>query len=515
MSRQNLLRAAAAALTLSSSFLSAQQPVPLPGSDTASLTIGGAASWDALVGRESIEEVVGARRWPALAISSARSAAGADLSLSFDEADPAAFSDSAGRYSLSASPAVAATGASRARAGSGAALFAGAGDSAASLVLRPGRDALFAAGNRLGDFSVEFWLYPAIMENGEQILSWTANSRTPAGIAFIQRFRLQVARNRLEWTFADFFESSDRTRRRDLALASRSAPVPRTWSHHLLRFDAGTGLLEYLVDGRLESAVHSTPSGAEGGEVFRPSAGSGGVLEIAPRYAGLVDEFRIHPLVLESPRLSRYPRAGGRATTRFLDLGAAGSRVARIDLRGDAGKDGAEIRLFARAGESPYGWKDDEATWTPVRAGIPLGAAVVGRWVQIAAVLYPDGKGEATPLLEELTVFYERDEPPRAPGFVAAEAGDSSVALRWRASPDADAAGYLVYYGESSGEYFGTGAAAGPSPVDVGKRTSFVVDGLRNGTLYYFSIAAYDRGEERRAGAQSREVAARPARTVR
>jgi hypothetical protein len=74
--------------------------------------------------------------------------------------------------------------------------------------------------------------------------------------------------------------------------------------------------------------------------------------------------------------------------------------------------------------------------------------------------------------------------------------------------------GYLVYYGTASGEYFGDLTSAG-SPVDAGNRTSFRLEGLKNGTLYYFAVAAYNTEPGRQVvepGAFSRETAARPLR---
>lgn len=298
-------------------------------------------------------------------------------------------------------------------------------------------------------------------------------------------------------------------------LKPQSSVLPRAWSHHLVRFDAQTGLLEYLVDGLLESTAYTTPSGREGGEIFTPVIGTGGYFSLGSHYTGFMDEFRMHRRFIERPMTTRFPIAGGRAETRFLDLGTTNARLLRIETTGTAGTDGAELRLFVRAGDSPYGWSDEEESWIPVASGLPIREGLYGRWVQVAAVFYPSGDGEASPYLEEIRIVYERDEPPPPPTLVVAKAADGAVELKWRPSPDADLAGYLLYYGEARGEYFGEDAAAGKSPLDVGNRTSAVVDGLRNGTLYYFAIAAYDRATPRHIGEFSREVSARPARTVR
>jgi hypothetical protein len=149
--------------------------------------------------------------------------------------------------------------------------------------------------------------------------------------------------------------------------------------------------------------------------------------------------------------------------------------------------------------------------------GTDLAGTVRGRYVQFAVDFYPSGDGETSPYLEEIRVSYRPDEPPVPPSMVTALARDGAVTLNWKPSPDADTLGYMVYYGTARGEYFGEDAAPGSSPIDVGKQTSLYIDGLKNGVLYYFAVAAYDRrnrtdegGETFHAGEFSREVSARP-----
>jgi hypothetical protein len=100
------------------------------------------------------------------------------------------------------------------------------------------------------------------------------------------------------------------------------------------------------------------------------------------------------------------------------------------------------------------------------------------------------------------------------PAGISVLARDGAVELNWRNSPDRDTEGYLVYYGRARGEYFGEDAAQGASPIDAGKQNSLRIEGLENGTLYYFAVAAYDRREAGafHAGEFSREVSARPLR---
>jgi hypothetical protein len=165
-----------------------------------------------------------------------------------------------------------------------------------------------------------------------------------------------------------------------------------------------------------------------------------------------------------------------------------------------------------RAGDNPYRWT--EADWQVVEAGAELPPVFRGRYVQVAAVFYPSGDGETSPYLEELRLVYRPYSPPPAPLRVSALARDGAVELSWRGSGVGETDGYLVYYGAAPGEYFGAGALEGPSPIDAGKRYTLRVEGLRNGTLYYFAVAGY-RALPGTAGARilgefSREVTARP-----
>nr|WP_215904886.1 fibronectin type III domain-containing protein [Leadbettera azotonutricia] len=337
-------------------------------------------------------------------------------------------------------------------------------------------------------------------------------------------------KNRLQWTFSDFFSDPAEGQRISLVLAG--APVlPKAWAHHLLRFDADLGLLEYLVDGRLAALEYATSTGREEGEVYTPIIGEDGSMVLGGRFSGLMDEFRLYGHYMASPVLARYPREG-RAETRTIDLGQANSRVLKIEAFGGrsinlaggmrnsyAGNgnlsfsDYSELRFFARANDTPYRWND--VPWVPVAAGADLGEVLAGRYIQVAADFYPSGNGEATPYLDELRIVYQANEPPPPPALVTAIARDGAVELSWRAVPSQDLGGYLVYYGTSSGEYFGEHAILEgrelKSPVNAGLRNSVRIEGLKNGTLYYFAVAAYDK-TLKEAGMFSREAAARPLR---
>ena len=510
------------------------------------LTLGSVSSWQFMEKLQGIVEASLIRPHPVLALASNATEENLlDLHLSFDERHPGSFADSQGHYNVSVSPELRAAAAPWSRIGAGAALFTGTGKAGEGpIVLKPRlgaretSDALFAPGSHIRDFSIEFWLYPQNMENGAEILSWVSSNPRGQGVFIYQRIQCVILRNKFHWTFEDFFFSPGEEKRKSLSLSGPPA-LPGTWSHHLIRFDADLGLLEYLVDGKLESLDYATSSGREGGEVYTPVIGKDGRLSLGAHFSGMMDEFRIHRRYHEIPALGKYPSRGGRAESRTLDLGNTDSRLLKIEAFGgrttsSMGKarneyagngnlsfpDHSGVNFFVRMSNEPYRWND--SSWIPVRPGTELPGTLSGRYIQIAADFYPSGDGETSPYLSELRVIYHPAYPPPPPVQVIAAAKDGAVELTWRASPSRELGGYLVYYGTAQGEYFGDlaipGNAVRGSPIDAGNRTSIRIEGLTNGTLYYFAVAAYNKqilndGRRRdlpEPGDFSREVAARP-----
>jgi hypothetical protein len=527
------------------------------------VSIGGSAAWDGAE-YQGLTELKGLRPWPVLALASGTaSASSLDLALSFDEGKPELFTDRTGRYQVKSGgdSTISSAGSPWARMGKEAVLFSASSaglraerwalpDSTGPLTIEPRRgDALFAPGRNMGDFSLEFWVYPLNMENGEQLLSWSAISGPggipasppgPEGYAGLisQRIQCGVAKNRFRWTFEDFFFSPNAGESLNLTLNGQSPIVPKTWSHHLIRFNADTGFLEYLVNGNSEDIVYAASSGREGGEVYTPLVGEGGNFTLGRRFSGMIDEFYIHAAFNAEPDLRRYPASGGRMESRAIDLGENSSRILSLEASGGSIslKDGkthneyggkgdfrfagdSAIQFFLRAADNPYRWTDGD--WQMVIPGAELPDTLKGRYVQAAAVLYPSGDGEISPYLEEIRLLYQPNLPPRPPSQLMAAASDGTVTLSWKSSPDG-AAGYLVYYGTAKGEYFGDGATLGASPLDAGKRGGLRIEGLQNGKVYYFAVAAYSLNSppgasspekpERQVGEFSRELSARPLR---
>ena len=397
------------------------------------------------------------------------------------------------------------------RLGAGAAVFPPGGD---GIDLNAAPDSLFGPGTESGSFSIEFWIYSIGGQQDATILSWSGATFS-AGKPVDQKVRISITDDRLTFAFSNFFISSPDTPE-SVVISGVRHLIPRTWHHNLLRFDATTGLMEYLVDGRPEAITYATTTGNEGGTVFLPYAGrlSSSHVYLGTSFHGMIDEFRIEKRVVDTPNLDIVADSRGIAVSRVFDLQYAGTQLANIQSHYNTPGDTA-ILFFYRMGNRSNGTDVLDEDWTQFFPGTDLLHAakpVLGRFLQVRAELLPDGPHLLSPSIHSITINYIPDLPPPPPVKLVARPGNGTVTLQWTSVPEADVKGYLVYYGDRPGQYFGTDVAQGFSPIDVGNVNSVTLTGMQNGKLYYFAVAAYDKSGLSHASVLSQEVSARPLR---
>lgn len=475
-----------------------------PGGET--VTFGGASGWARLETLESLTTAPGRLGRTALVLdTSAPVSPDVDLLFTFDSISllPGE-TDITGRYRI-VSGDLQAVGASRAWRGSGAAAGI-AGQKGLTLSGSPG--SLFGGETETGSFTIEFWMRPATAENGTELFSWQS-SISVSGTSRFQYIRAGISSNRMEWIFSNVW-AHDGVGFPEVALRGDSNLIPGAWSHHALGWDESTGALSYRMNGMLESIRYLTDDGTENGSVYPSRFGRAAHVSIAANFAGILDEFAVLRTCRfpESPGdyrelLDRYSAARGRFVTEPIDTGGVNTILKAFSAE-EFTPGASGTAYFVRASDSVWNWTADEPRWMAIESGADV-PELRGRFFQVAGELYPDGNGRTTPTVTSVSLTYEKDSPPWPPLRVFAECGDASVNLTWKPSPDADAAGYLIYYGEHPGEYLSPG-----SPLDAGSALSASVRGLKNGRAYYFSVAAYDAAGSSAPGPLSVEVNARP-----
>lgn len=399
------------------------------------------------------------------------------------------------------------------RTGTGALLVDGPED---RLELVPGPGSVFTPGAEWASFTLEFWFYPVVLSDGDTIFAWRAREGADRDFR-TQELAIEVDRGAITARFENFFLRPDGSGV-PIRLRGSDRLIPRRWAHHLVRFDAETGLLEYLVDGHPVDLTYVSRTGRQDGSVFYPriAAHASGGIVVADGAIGALDELRLERRFVEDTHRPLLPPGGGRIVSEPIDLGSRGARLTGIDAVYDA-PEYADV-LFSYRLTNLRDAEPTDANWTPVRPGEPIRDAQ-GRFLRVRAELLPDTRSGAQPRLSRIDITYEADPPPLPPTGLRASPLDGAVSLEWAPVQDPDIGGYLVYYGDRSGRYFGAESEQGASPVDAGSATSITLSGLENGTLYFFAVRAYSSASEGARDARlnelSTEAAARPAKVYR
>ena len=469
------------------------------------IVIGAEDDWRGLERRSNLISERGYRGDLDLRLPDAQYAADAetDLLLHFDD-DPVR--DAGGRYATIA-------GASRvvggriARRGRGVGAFR-SGDGGVALVAE--RDALFRPGNIWDDFSIEFWLYVPHWGEGQTILLWQGARRVDDGL-MPQELRVHVVDESLTWQLDNLFSSPSREAY-SIHLRGRGNLTPRVWRHHLLRHDSASGLLEYLVDGVPESIAYATDGGRERGAVHRVELGlqSSPTLTIGEDLVGFLDELRISRIFVKRPLLHTLARQSGFLETGVIDLGSNGGEISLLDARYTT-PDDTTMRFSYQVSslfEDMFGFTGEWIPFSPGEAPDEIGS---GRYLRLRAEFYPDGLLRASPRLSNLVVTWRPLLPlPPSAGAITYTPRDGAIELVWRPPAGAATHGFRIHYGYAPGRYFGTDAAQGASPIDVGAATDFTLTGLQNGQMYYLSIERYTPQRLRVSGSFAPEISARP-----
>lgn len=467
------------------------------------MILGGSSGWDSIKSLSGVTTGKGRYGYDALQlVTSTQSASDdTDLLITFDGKT---FKDSTGRYKITKSRLYPTADAIR---GKGAAVSRGASD---GLTLKGDESSIFGRTGNVGSFTIEFWLCPSIAESGESVFEWRSSLNQDAYSKY-QMITASFFNNHLQWVFTNIFSGYKDS---EIVLSGYSNVIPKKWSRHTLSFDDETGLLEYCIDGKTEALLFVTSTGHEEGNVCYPYLGVKAGIEICPSYSGKIDNFRIEKkaYIKNEENLlysgnETFKIDGGKFVTEPL-LVSPSATMNKINTVSNI-PDQTEIRLYVRSGDNCYGWTENNPAWKEVVPGEKI-TGVKGLYFQVMGELLPDGGGARTPNLTQVEIQYTEQDDPLPPFTVYADAGDESVTLSWSNSVDNSAGGYLVYYGNRPGEYLGRVAAEGSSPVRVGNTNSITLHGLKNGTIYYFAVAAYSKVDGRILGTLSKEVHARP-----
>ena len=248
------------------------------------LILGGEGGWKDIEKMDGVVKGAGRYGWESISLdTNARKVTSlTDMLLDFENDD---FSDVTGNYTITENHMYPT---SKAKMGKQSALARGSG----GIRLSGKQGSLFGTSGVTGSFMIEFWLNPSIAENGEIILSWRS-SRTVVNYPLYQMISASIESNHLLWRFTNVFNGYTADGG-SVTIQSYSIIIPNVWTHHSISFDVETGLLEYRIDGKLESLTYVTSNGREvGGDPYTPQLGVVADLDLCPQFTGCIDDFRM------------------------------------------------------------------------------------------------------------------------------------------------------------------------------------------------------------------------------
>jgi len=460
------------------------------------ISLGGKSGWPLLSVKDNVEIGKGRFVYDSLQLKTdtAQVRASTDLLLTFENSLVA---DSAAKYSLVSSDFVHTHKTLR---GKSAGLSRGL---KGGIKLSGSPRSLFGKEGFTDSFSIDFWLYPSLVDTGETIFLWRS-SRLVENYPLLQAITASFNKGKMVWSFRNVF-ANQKMVENEVVLSSNASIIPDTWAHHALEYNAKNATIEYRINGILEAIVHTTEDGKEGSSALYILLGKKAMVEIASNFTGSLDDFRIEHFPPDTTSLNLYHVEGGRFETQPIDCASLGSEI--LSLSGVCQTPPhTALQFFVRSSDSLYGWTDSSPAWIPVVLDRPI-ENVEGRYVQVAGELYTDGLGSKTPQITELIVHYREKQLPIAPFEIFAENRDEQVALSWKIGSDPSIDGFNVYIGEKPGEYL-------LKVIDVGMCNSYTINKLENGKLYYFAVAAYSKQQDGKLllGPLTKEVVGRPMR---
>ncbi|MGP1438381.1 MAG: LamG-like jellyroll fold domain-containing protein [Treponema sp.] len=474
-------------------------------SDEAIIEFGGQKGWKQLSSIENVTYTQGLYGFESLELlaSPEKSNESYDLFLSFD-GDTS--KDYLKLYDVVSSKAIYVKK-DKAKYGTGA-LLCRANAKQPSMILSPKNNSFFFGESKVNSFTIEFWLCPEDLRAGSNILKWWSQILEKKVFMF-QNIIVSVVDNRLEWSFFNIWRDNN-SKGIDIKVRSNKQLPLEKWTHHLLTFDDETGLLEYRINGKVDSIRYLTPSSKETNKIFYSMKGKTSQLLIGEGYSGLIDNLVVKnsfsPQGFQEAieKGERYNKDGGRVVSHIIDTGGVNSMPKMLNARMDIEKE-ASVAFFIRTSNSPYNWTQSYPAWKAVSKNEAIFNCQPGRFFQIAFNMYPTKDGKTSPIIHSLKLDYERDTFAKPPIDLVAKEGDGYVDLSWSRSIDFDVKGYLVFFGDREGQYL-----LPSSPIDAKDSLSIRIYNLENGKLYFFSVAAYDENGKLNPGEFSKEVWIRP-----
>ncbi|HMB02092.1 MAG TPA: fibronectin type III domain-containing protein [Spirochaetota bacterium] len=297
----------------------------------------------------------------------------------------------------------------------------------------------------------------------------------------------------------NFFHFKNRHR---TVLLDKGPPLyPRKWYRFVISYHAVNGTLCKIRNGKQTQRVYTSEDGSEYATIYYPSflPQNNYPLEIGKNFQGLIDELEVSMQQANSAVSNKKKGYISLYTSDVFKINSFIKLNALYFSNYNTIPDTDHLQVFLRTARHYFLPENEELKWkqVPVNKKIKkvLNADYIN-YLQFRLVLKKYSSREA--LILPPLFSYTQDEKPLTPVIREVKALNRGVRLKWRISSETDIKKYKIYYKKNN--FTGLKKYIEVFRKDIkpakGKEVSYTVNNLQNGTLYYFSLTAFDNNRE-------------------
>lgn len=349
-----------------------------------------------------------------------------------------------------------------------------------SFIKMDNRGYSYSRENSINSFTIEFYLNPYQIRMNSKVLSKISIYNNGDASEY-SGIRASIIDGKLIWQFDNLFMYNGEYS--NIILSAGESLKPNEWRHHSVSFDAKTGKLAKYIDGLEEEVLYLTSTGDINGSPYMLNINNiiYDPLYLGQGFIGGIDAFSFTPIFKKNFNLYKYLK-NGEIISEVIDFTNNNIFIDSINYKANI-SNGTYMDIYYRISDNYFLPEDNFIEWKPLNGNNIINER--GRYIQVRAQFESDTERTLSPILNNMEIVYHNGKAPQKPINLTATAVNNSAVLRWEGSHE-NITGYKIYYGTKSGIYNN----ADNIPIIVGNQTEYVINGLRNGEIYYFTITA-------------------------
>ena len=349
-----------------------------------------------------------------------------------------------------------------------------------SFIKMDNRGYAYSRENSINSFTIEFYLNPYQIRMNSKVLS-KISIHNNGDASEYSGIRASIIDGKLIWQFDNLFIYDGKYS--NIILSSGESLKPNEWRHHSVSFDAKTGKLAKYIDGLEEEVLYLTSTGDINGSPYMLNINNiiYDPLYLGQGFIGGIDAFSFTPIFKNNFNLYKYLK-NGEIISEVIDFTNNNIFIDSINYKANI-SNGTYMDIYYRISDNYFLPEDNFIEWKPLNGNNIINER--GRYIQVRAEFESDTERTLSPVLNNMEIVYHNGKAPQKPINLTATAVNNLAVLRWEGSHE-NITGYKIYYGTKSGIYNN----ADNIPIIVGNQTEYVINGLRNGEIYYFTITA-------------------------